>query len=45
MEIGWTDRAGNEEELQGIKKERNNLHRIKRRRLIALVTSCVGTAF
>jgi len=32
MEIGWTDRAGNEEELQGIKKERNNLHRIKRRK-------------
>jgi hypothetical protein len=32
MEISRTDRAGNEEELQGVKEERNNLHRTKRRK-------------
>jgi hypothetical protein len=32
MEISWTDCVGNEEELEGVKEERNNLHRIKRRK-------------
>ena len=32
MEVSWTERVRNEEELQGVKEERNNLHRIKRRK-------------
>jgi hypothetical protein len=32
MEISWKHRVGNEEELQGVSEERNNLHRIKRRK-------------
>jgi hypothetical protein len=42
--ISWTDRVRNEEVLHRVKKERNILHEIKRR-LIGLVTSCVGTVF
>jgi hypothetical protein len=29
MEISWTDRVGNEEELHRVKEERNILHTIK----------------
>jgi hypothetical protein len=32
MEISWTDRIGNEAKLRGVKEERNNLHRIKKRK-------------
>jgi len=32
MEISWTDRLSNEEALQRVKKERNILRRIKRRK-------------
>ena len=32
MEISWTDRVRNEEELRRVKQERNILHTIKRRK-------------
>jgi hypothetical protein len=45
--ISWTDRVRNKEVLHRVKEERNTLRTKKegRRRLTALVTSCVGTAF
>jgi hypothetical protein len=43
-EISWTDHMRDEEVLHRVKEERNILHTI-RRRLIGLVTSCVGTVF
>ena len=46
--ISWTDRVRNKELLQRDKEESNILRTIKRkkeRKLIGLVTSCVGTAF
>jgi hypothetical protein len=42
--ISWTDRVRNGEVLHRVKEERNIMHAIKRR-LIELVTSCVGTVF
>jgi hypothetical protein len=44
--ITWTDRVRNEEVLHTVKEKRNILHSKKKgRRLIGLVTSCVGTVF
>jgi len=43
--ISWTDRVKIEEVLKTVKEGKNILHTIKRRWLIELVTSCVGSAF
>ena len=43
MENSWTDCAKNEV-LHRVQEEKNILHAVKNGRLIALVTSCVGTA-
>jgi hypothetical protein len=42
--ISWTDRVRNEV-LHRVKKERNILHTIKRRKVTGLVTFCAETAF
>jgi hypothetical protein len=43
--ISRTDRVRNEEVLHRVKEERNILRKIKRRRLIGLVKSRLGTVF
>jgi predicted protein tyrosine phosphatase len=43
--ISWTNCVRNEEELHRVKEERNIICTMKRRKVIGLVTSCVGTVF
>jgi hypothetical protein len=45
MEISWANRVRNEEVLQRVKKERNIVQAIKRRKLAGLVTFCIGAFF
>jgi hypothetical protein len=38
--ISWTDRVRNEEVLHGVTDKMKNLHTIKERRVIGLISSC-----
>jgi len=43
--INWTDSVRNEEELHRIKEDGIILHKINRRKLTGLVTTCIDTVF
>jgi Na+-translocating ferredoxin:NAD+ oxidoreductase RNF subunit RnfB len=44
MEIGCTICVENEEVLKTVKKEKNILHKVKRRKANGWVTFCIGPA-